>query len=358
MAENSKIQWTHHTFNPWRGCTKVSPGCANCYAEALAERNPKVLGVWGPNGTRVVASEAQWREPLKWNRMAAEGTCYHCHGKSTRDTPGKCTVCDGKGRIGPYRARVFCASLADVFEDWKGPMVNSKGERLVVGPHGEWIGISKGAQESLARGELQQTETGWLTMDDVRERLMFLIRDTPELDWLFLTKRPENILGTWGRIDVCDVEATFPNLWIGTTVENRRHGVPRIDHLRATPAAVRFLSVEPLLEDLGTLDLTGIHWMIVGGESGHGSRPFDLAWARSIVAQCKAADVPVFVKQLGAVIHARNIIDPLDQFPSNAVRAFKSGPDEDTVELNLIDRKGGDPAAWPADLRVREFPEA
>ena len=99
MAEDSKIAWTTHTFNPWRGCTKVSAGCANCYAETMSGRNPKVLGMWGPNGTRVVAAEAAWKESLKWNQMAKDGVCYFCHGKSNRPTPGRCTICDGKGNI-------------------------------------------------------------------------------------------------------------------------------------------------------------------------------------------------------------------------------------------------------------------
>src|SRR5262245_49606753 len=119
--ENSKIQWTDHTFNVWRGCEKVSPGCAHCYAETMSRRNPAVLGEWGKHGTRVIASEAMWREPLKWDRQA---------------------------RAAGVRKRVFCASLADVFED---------------------------------RPELVAP----------RERLFRLIEDTPNLDWQLLTKRPE-----------------------------------------------------------------------------------------------------------------------------------------------------------------------
>lgn len=128
MAENSKIEWTNHTFNPWRGCQKVSPGCQHCYAETLSKRNPAVLGEWGPNGKRVIASEAHWRLPLKWNKAA---------------------------KLAGERHRVFCASLADVFED---------------------------------RPELVAP----------RVRLFHLISETPNLDWLLLTKRPENIRRFWG----------------------------------------------------------------------------------------------------------------------------------------------------------------
>src|SRR5689334_23137746 len=123
MSENSKIEWTHHTFNPWRGCARVSPGCEHCYAETWAKRNPAQFGTWGATGTRVVASDAMWREPLKWDRKAAAAGERH---------------------------RVFCASLADVGEDRLDLMVP-------------------------------------------RRRLCELIVDTPNLDWLLLTKRPENL---------------------------------------------------------------------------------------------------------------------------------------------------------------------
>jgi protein gp37 len=250
MAANSKIEWTMHTFNPWRGCTKVSPGCANCYAEALSHRNPKVLGVWGDNGTRVVAAESAWREPLKWDRAAAAAGERH---------------------------RVFCASLADVFED---------------------------------RPELVKP----------RRRLWQLICATPHLDWLLLTKRPENInrmLGPRG-LNFYAVEGPVPcpqpNVWFGVSVEDQARADERIPLLLQTPAAVRFLSCEPLLgpvefsdvtkrsdavAQLGKKALGGIDWVIVGGESGHGARPMHPAWARSLRDQCQAAGVAFFFKQWG-----------------------------------------------------------
>jgi hypothetical protein len=136
----------------------------------------------------------------------------------------------------------------------------------------------------------------------------------------------------------------LPNVWLGVSVEDVKRK-DRIDILRIIPAAVRFLSIEPLIEVLGRLDLNGIHWVIVGGESGHGARPMQIEWARSLVDQCKSAEVPVFVKQLGS--------HPLETECTNTASDVR----RQVVGLKLIDRKGGEPSEWPADLRVREFPE-
>lgn len=231
MAENSNISWTTHTFNPVRGCTKVSDGCKNCYAETMSKRNPKVLGIWGDKGTRVVASEDMWRKPVAWDREAQN--------------------------VGE-RHRVFCASLADVCEDrpeWNAPRI----------------------------------------------RLKNLIRETPHLDWLLLTKRPENYLRLfWGP-----EQGVWPsNVWAGTSVENQEAADKRIPHLLKCPAAIRFLSCEPLLGPIDLVDKTRtyrpaieVDWVIVGGESGPGARPCNVAWIRDIVGQCKAAGVATFVKQ-------------------------------------------------------------
>lgn len=321
MGEGSHIQWTHHTFNPWRGCTHVSPGCEHCYAEALSKRNPATLGTWGANGERVMAAESYWRQPERWNRAAEKAGERH---------------------------RVFCASLADVFED---------------------------------RPEL------W----DPRVRLFSLIARTPHLDWLLLTKRPENAKKLIGGAAMwCDVDQglhydgfdlvdawPWPNVWLGTTVEDQRRADERIPVLLDTPAAVRFLSCEPLL---GPVDLdvhlpaapNGYHcergdhewsgpaltdpciqcglerdrpyidWLIVGGESGPKARPMDLAWARSLVEQGRAAGVATFVKQLGAR-------------PVWRTRAQQE-PGRSATPWATRHRAGGDPDEWPADLRVREFP--
>ena len=234
MGENSKIEWTDHTFNPWMGCTKVSEGCTFCYAEELMDhRYGKVTR--GPQGTRVRTSAANWRKPLQWDKQAA-----------------------AQG----WRYRVFCASLADVFED---------------------------------RPDL----FGW------RRDLFSLLTSTPHLDWLLLTKRPENIMPMLHDIGWF-IKAD--NVWFGTTVENQEQADKRIPHLLSVPAKVRFLSCEPLL---GPVDLRkcyegevkqwsgGINWVICGGESGQGARPMHPEWARSLRDQCQAAGVPYFFKQWG-----------------------------------------------------------
>ena len=303
MAENSKIEWCHHTFNHVRGCTKVSAGCANCYAESMSGRNPKTLGVWGPNGTRVVAAEAAWREPLRWNKVAKLAAELYAAVGGDPSRPGRV---EWQGRTVRFdgRPRVFCASMADVFEDWTGLMEAADGDVLhVCNECGEWRTMAKMCHGPLAHMPL--------TMQDVRARLFRLIDQTPNLDWLLLTKRPENIERMMPpyrdthcdhkRYSCADVGCrggVRPNVWLGASVENRK-AAERIKVLRGIPAAVRFLSVEPLLEDLGTIDLTGIDWVIVGGESGHGARPMHPDWARSLRDQCRAANVAFFFKQWG-----------------------------------------------------------
>lgn len=275
VAENSKIEWTDHTFNPWIGCQRVSPGCQHCYAETM--NNYRGWVKWGPQGTRRRASDAKWKEPLKWNRQAE---------KEAR------------------RFRVFCASLADVFED---------------------------------RPEL----IPW------RAELCDLIEATPYLDWQLLTKRPEDVI----RLVPPSWRAAFPpNVWIGTSIESQKYADERMPHLMKIPARVRFLSVEPLLGPvaLGLIGMTPsdisrryapvaefIHWVIVGGESGPGARPFDLSWAHDIILECTEANVAVFVKQLGAV--------PTEQHLGGGL-------------VQLRDRKGGNIEEWPEALRIREMP--
>lgn len=182
-----------------------------------------------------------------------------------------------------------------------------------------------------------------------------LIHDTPKLDWLLLTKRPENfesqLLATYEDWNLDDkhtpqftlveewLDGTCPrNVWIGVSVEDRPRK-NRIDELRKIPAVVRFLSLEPLLEDLGELDLTGIKWAIAGGESGPQSRPCNVEWMRDLVRQCKSAGVPCFVKQLGAFVNSNN------GYTSGPIRQWFKHP------------KGGDMKEFPEDLRVREFPD-
>lgn len=295
MAETT-IQWCDFTMNPWRGCTKISPGCSACYADTMSKRNPGTLGVWGPNGTRVVAAESYWKQPLKWNKEAAKCEAFM----------------EGQGR-----PRVFCASLADIFEAWDGPMLNAKGERLVVyEPNGGLLAVPIYA-------ESPGPHCRWLTMQDVREHLFRLIDRTPNLDWLILTKRPENIakmavfsVGN-NQYSVCDPPFARKNIWLGVSIEDQQRADERIPLLLKVPAAVRFLSCEPLL---GPVDLSawletigpswrfaandesnawpGIDWAIVGCESGYSRREMKIEWAKSLASQCRAAGVAFFLKQV------------------------------------------------------------
>jgi protein gp37 len=315
MAANSKIEWTDHTFNPWRGCTKVAAGCVNCYAETLSKRNPGTLGIWGSNGSRVVASESQWRQPLKWNEAAE--LAVEAVRLALKRAPHK-----HPGLTLPARPRVFCASLADVFEDWSGKIDNSRGEQL-------WY-----------QGERWTSVPGGRTLDlnHVRRRLFALIDATPHLDWLLLTKRPENIARMW--CSHVNTDGSPPsslhrlNVWLGSSIatqEDADRNIPELLKCRDL-ASVLFVSAEPLL---GPVDLTrlvmkpaspeerqrgkpdvsinALHgwygtpsddrakldWLICGGESGHGARPMHPQWARSLRDQCTAAGVPFHFKQWG-----------------------------------------------------------
>jgi len=224
MGVNSKIEWTHHTFNPWWGCTRVSEACVHCYAESWSKRLGKQL--WGPKSPRRFFGDNHWNEPKKWNAEAK--------------------------RSG-IRARVFCASMADVFEK---------------------------------RSELEQ----W------RNKLWILIEETPELDWLLLTKRPElvNEYVPWGQ--------SWPdNVWMGTTVEDQVAANTRLPHLANIPAKVRFISAEPLLGRIEIKNwlVDSIDWVITGGESGAKARPSSPSWFRDLLRDCTEHEVPYHFKQWG-----------------------------------------------------------
>jgi protein gp37 len=223
LAKNSRIEWTNHTFNPWWGCVKVSPACKHCYAESWAKRVGSK--VWGVGSERRFFGDKHWAEPLRWNATA-----------------------QAEGR----RVRVFCASMADVFEDRRD-------------------------------------------LDAWRARLWELIDATPWLDWLLLTKRIEHV----GRL--CPWSEPWPsNVWMGTTVEDQRRADERLPVLAGLPAAVRFISAEPLL---GPLDLGpwsgSLDWVITGGESGPHARPSSPSWFTGLLNQCMAADVAFHFKQWG-----------------------------------------------------------
>jgi protein gp37 len=223
MAENSGIEWTHHTFNPWIGCTKISAACDNCYAEAWDARGLQGLPTrWGPHAARTRTKT--WGNPKRWQKKAAS-----------------------EGR----RYRVFVASLADVFDNHKTIL------------------------------------PAW------RRELWGLIQSCPDLDFLMLTKRPQNIT----RFLPDDWRDGYPNVWLGATVESQKEA-DRLSHLTAVPARIRFLSMEPLL---GPVDLSPhiarLHWVIVGGENGTNFRPVDPDWFRGLRDQCSAANVPFLFKQ-------------------------------------------------------------
>jgi protein gp37 len=313
MGALTEIAWTDHTFNIVWGCEKVSDACKFCYAEGWAKRTG--WNVWGKNAPRRTFGDKHWSEPLKWNAKA-----------------------EREGR----RHRVFCSSMADVFEDHP-------------------------------------------TVAEERKKLWPLIEATPWLDWQLLTKRPENIKDmlpqAWSKL-------AWPNVWLGVTAENQEMADKRIPLLLEVPAVVRFVSAEPLLGPLNLAPYLGLppvlvtngvsaemrkaladalrdaqplvrlgpgemvefvrgahpDWVIVGGESGAHARPFALDWARDIVAQCRAAGVAPFVKQLGD-----NALAPADG---------ETGAPRELVPLRLIKAKGGDIAEFPADLQVRDFPIA
>lgn len=221
MGAETKIEWCHHTFNPWIGCTRVAPECAHCYAERFGDR----FGVkWGPRKPRRRTSESNWRQPLAWDRAAH--------------------------KAGVVR-RVFCASLADVFDD--------------------------------------------AVPDEWRDDLFALIRQTTHLRWLLLTKHPGNILPMLAP----DLHGN-ERIWLGTTV-GHPDSIHRAETLADLPAPVLFLSMEPLLGPviLPPGVLRDVSWVIAGGESGPGARPMHPAWARSLRDQAVGAGVPFFFKQWG-----------------------------------------------------------
>jgi protein gp37 len=305
----SKIEWTDHTFNPWVGCTKVSAGCLHCYAEAMDKRFHRADAAWGAGVPRRRTSPDNWKEPLRWQKMAAEGFFVEVRRDGAFVARGdvrklaKDTIQPGD-RVVQVRPRVFCASMADWLDD-----------EVAV----EWLAD-----------------------------LLWLIQRTPGLDWLLLTKRPENF---FTRLTRCATEACTggddgprqliqlwtdafaplspPNVWIGASVETQRNADARIPALLKIPARVRFLSCEPLLGAVELSDVTrradcvsvlgrpaleGIHWVICGGESGDGARPMHVKWARSLRDQCAAAGVAFFFKQWGEYVGLENMLEETREF--------------------------------------------
>lgn len=438
MAETTKIEWATATFNPWRGCRKIAPGCKNCYAETLVNR-------FGDFGKRIRLADAGWKAPLKWNREAGYAQADYAAAHRTA-----------------LRPRVFCASLADVFEEIGSDHVfDHKGNAIYR------------AFPEVTRPSNDPADHYRVGLDHLRRDLFSLIDATPNLDWLILTKRPENIRRMWpnrvaetfpvagyledelkargwttrdcaermgGDVDVNDLALQLelavldappdhaiqhaymgertasglelamgisaqtwinldnahrrgkfyrPNVWLLTSVSDQATAdaaIPELIKCRDL-APVLGVSYEPALGpvDFRRIGKTlrgddydvlfgshsryqykarndsecsiGVHvasgasrldWLIYGGESGAHARPADVAWARSTVEQCRAAQVPVFVKQLGAAVYET------ERFYSE-----RASPPEtfEQMPMRLKDKKGGDWLEWPEDLRVREFPK-
>ncbi|RQS88036.1 phage Gp37/Gp68 family protein [Burkholderia seminalis] len=297
MSANTKIEWCDHTFNPWEGCQKVGPGCDHCYAET---RNARFAGGsavnWGPGAPRRRTSPANWRKPLAWEDAHAE--FFAAHGR---------------------RQRVFCASLADVFDN--------------------------------------------AVPDAWRADLIDLIWNTPHLDWLLLTKRIGN---AWPMITRAlelagrGVNTPWPwsNVWLGATIVNQAEADRDIPKLLEVPARVRFLSMEPLLGpvDLRTIDIDGhseiypltgttgctdddgnpvadmpaLDWVIVGGESGAEARPMHPDWARELRDQCADASVPFLFKQWGEWKPVSQMDDTRSLYRSN--RIAREGQDQGVID--------------------------
>ena len=246
MGANTRIEWCHHTFNPWWGCSKVSPGCDNCYAEAWARRQHVA---WGPAAERRInQTPAYWRQPLAWNAAAER---------------------DGQ------RRRVFCSSMGDLFE---------------------------------SRSELVPA----------RQRVFELIDQTPWLDWILLTKRPQNM----PRLAPQVWRPTWPpNVWALATAETQHRLEQVAGHLSRVPARVRGISVEPMIVPIDLrrwqqpphtpLPTTHpwIKWVIVGGETGPGARRMDPAWVRNVRDQCVTMGVPFFFKSWGGDRRHDRVLD-------------------------------------------------
>jgi protein gp37 len=226
MSDKSKIEWTDATWNPVRGCTKVSPGCKHCYAEVFAERFRGVPGHPYEQGFDLRLVPEKLEEPLRW--------------KSPR--------------------LVFVNSMSDLFHD--------------------------------------------LVPDDYIVRVAEVMQQADWHTFQVLTKRSGRMMKLLNS--KLRFAAHRGHIWWGVSVENQKHGLPRIEDLRAADVAVRFLSIEPLLEDLGRVNLSGVHWVIVGGESGHGARPMRKEWVVSLKNQCWKARVPFFFKQWGGVQKSRH----------------------------------------------------
>jgi protein gp37 len=333
MGANTGIQWADHTFNPWIGCTKVGPGCDHCYAERDFDIRLKRVQ-WGAGKPRLRTGDKNWQQPRRWNRKAAllrsawDTFIAGYEGLTTSELAAR-------GFHEPTRPRVFCASLADVFDN-EVPQ--------------EW-----------------------------RDALWALIRETPHLDWMLLTKR----IGNVSKMLPADWGDGYPNVWLGVTVVNQAEADRDIPKFLAIKAHTRFLSIEPVLGPIdlsvwlfgraepcaecprdhdcecgwhGRHELAGepaLHWVICGGESGPHARPAHPDWFRSLRDQCAAAKVAFFFKQWSEwgqgfdfVEETRNVTAPISYFPEldrsfARVGVQAAGRKLDGVEHNALPKACG-----------------
>ena len=333
MSARSSIEWCDSTFNPWIGCTRVSPACDHCYAAASTPA--RTLGIaWGTGEPRRRTSPATWRLPIRWNAKPFY-ECTSCGWRGENPFLGMFCPRDGRGKgcgsdpIRRARRRVFCASLADVFDN--------------------------------------EVPASW------RADLFSLIRATPNLDWLLLTKRIGNAArmmdeaGGWAGAAVgADPRTPMPNVWLGATICTQDEANRDIPKLLAVPAAVHFLSMEPLLAEV---DLAypeslfpngpamccsgyecgcagrpidpplfyGLDWVIVGGESGHGARPMHPDWVRILRDQCAAYRVPFLFKQWGC--WAPSETWPDDVVIPSGTTYYLSGANDDRHAMWNVSKK-------------------
>ena len=331
MAEQTGIAWARSTLNWWIGCTKVSPGCDNCYAADQDARKRWDGGKthWGAGVPRYLTSESNRNQPLRWERLAAEER------RAGVVTP-KSTW---KGQPGHWP--VFCSSLADVFDN--------------------------------------EVPQAW------RDQIWPLIGKTPNLTWLFVTKRISNVAR---MVPPRWTEFGFPeNVRLLITVVNQEEVYRDVPKLLALPCkngvsyepALDAVNWKPWLQSCGPGIVStdphgrdkGLEWIIVGGESGPKARPFSVDWARATVRQCRAAGVPVFVKQMGSFVIDRNDAGfdgcepeswPLRPDGCDPELDFHPFGHEDHAQgapcrIKLMDRAGANPAEWPEDIRIQEFPK-
>lgn len=297
MSDKTEIAWCDSTFNPWIGCTKVGPGCDHCYAEADFDLR-KHRAKWGSGNPRSRTSPANWRKPLLWNAQPFV-ECMRCHWRGeARDAaivhaPAGFYPPVDAARVCPHccqpllmaaRRRVFCASLADVFDN--------------------------------------EVDPTW------RAELFAVIACTPNLDWLLLTKRIGNVAKMIEApgMQKCGLP---PNVWLGATVVNQEEADRDIPKLLATPAAVRWISAEPLLRPVNVGfylypkycgSQPALDWVVVGGESGPKARPMRPEWVRALAEQCRAAGIAFFMKQMGGTRDKRGALTDLPD--DLRVRAF------------------------------------